>query len=153
MDNQQGIGTIVGLYLGEGHFSVSKFQRANGKWQFGVEIGFSNSDPALLNYVCDFLDSFPVGYHISQNANGCYQVKVQRHMDIIAVLDKIESHLFGKKKAEAALVRRFINGRYGKASGRNVNRVYTEADHEIVAERRLLRDSSETTRFTRMSIA
>src|SRR6266849_5833734 len=102
MDNQQAIGTVVSLYLGEGHFSVGRWKRANGQWQFSAEVGFSNSDPALLNYICDFLDRLFVGFHISQNANGCYQVKVQQYDHIITVLDAIEPHLFGKKQAEAA---------------------------------------------------
>jgi hypothetical protein len=153
MDNQQAIGTVVGLYLGEGHFSVSKWQRANGKWQFNAEIGFSNSDPALLDYICDFLDSFPVGYHISQNANGCYQVKVQNQGHLVQLLDVLEPHLFGKKKAEAALLRRYIKSRDPRRGGRgsrlpNADRTYTEEDHAIADERRLLRESSETKSMT-----
>ena len=158
MDNQQAIGTVVGLYLGEGHFSVGKWQRANGNWQFTCEVGFSNSDPALLNYICDFLDAFPVGYHISQNANGCYQVKVQNYDGILRVLDAVEPHLFGRKQAEAALLRRFILGRNKARGGRgsrlsNSDRSYTVEDHAIADEKRLLRESSETIRFTRKSIA
>lgn len=154
MDNQQAIGTIVGLYLGEGHFSVGRWKRANGQWQFSSEIGFSNSDPALLNYVCDFLDTIPAGFHISQNANGCYQVKVQNHEPIIRLLDILQPHLFGRKKEEAALLRRFVLGRLKAPGGRkskvsNSARAYTAEDHAIYDEKQLLRESSETTRFTR----
>jgi hypothetical protein len=164
MDNQQAIATDlalgikIGLYLGEGHFSVGKWKRANGQWQFTAEVGFSNSDPALLNHICDFLDAFPVGYHISQNANGCYQVKIQNFDGILQVLDVIEPHLFGNKKGEAGLLRRFIIGRNKARGGRgsklsNAERSYTSEDHAVVEEKRLLRESSETIRFTRKCLA
>lgn len=136
------IETVVGLYLGEGHFSISKHQRKNGKWQFGVEVGFSNSDPALIDYVCKWQDSIEVHHYIRQNAQGCYQIVVQHHEDVVRIIDILEPLLFGNKKAEAALVKRFVLGRIARSKGSNEERGYTQEDHDLVDEARLRKSST-----------
>jgi len=144
---QTDIQSVAAFYMSEGHFTVSKFERANGKWQFAAEIGFSNSDPALVDYICSWLESIDAHHYINQNASGCYQLKVQRYGDIIKVLDVIESLLFGNKKAEAALVRRFATRRLKMVEQNNAARTYTQEDHDIVeAKRQLKQESSETLR-------
>ncbi len=118
MDNPQATGEntmiptieiIAGLYMGEGHFSVSKYQTKNKKWPFKAEVGFSNSDPALIDAVCSWLVSVGVHHWIRQNSQGCYQLVVQHHDAINTVIEHLEPHLFGNKKAEAALVKRFCH--------------------------------------------
>lgn len=142
------IDTIVGLYLGEGHFSVSKYQRKNKSWQFSAEIGFSNSDAALIDYVCTWLESVGVHHYIRQNAQGCYQVVVQHYTDVLVLVETLEPLLFGNKKAEAALLRRFVLHRLRPKStgetklGNNQHNPYTEEDHRIVDEARLRKSST-----------
>jgi hypothetical protein len=157
MDNQQAIGKIAGLYLGEGHFSVAKWQRGSGKWQFQSEIGFSNNDPVLINFICDWLDNLEIRFHMSQNANGCWQVKVQRYDHLLKMLDILEPHLMGRKKAEAALVRRFATRRIELCGPRDQRKggktvPYDQEDHRIVDERLVLRESPETLSIPRFSL-
>src|SRR5208337_4550806 len=110
MGNQQAIGelmnieTIAGLYMGEGHFSVAKY-KTKTSWSFKAEVGFSNSDAALVDFVCTWQDSIGVHHYIRQNAQGCYQVVVQHLDDILKVIECLEPYLFGSKKPEAALVK------------------------------------------------
>jgi hypothetical protein len=141
---------MAGLYMGEGHFSVSKSQRKNKAWQFTAEIGFSNSDPALIDAVCSWLEALDIHHYIRQNSQGCYQLAVQHYADILKLVKALEPHLFGSKKAEAALVKRFIEHRTRpkevkeKKMGNNQFNPIDQTDHDIVAEKRNLRESSET---------
>ena len=145
MDNQQAIGKIAGLYLGEGHFVVSKYQRANGKWQFSAEIGFSNTDAELIHFVCDWLDAIGARFHMDQNSQGCWQVKVSRFESVLKMLDRMEPHLIGQKKAEAALLRRFVERRTALGNEKRgcLNPPYEEEDHAIVDAKRLLSASPQ----------
>jgi hypothetical protein len=136
------IETVVGLYLGEGHFSISKFQRKNSKWQFGVEVGFSNSDPSLIDYVCQWQESLGIHHYIRQNSQGCYQIVVQHHEDVLHIIDVLSPYMFGNKKAEAALVKRFVLGRIARSKGNNKERGYTQEDHDLVEEARLCKSST-----------
>lgn len=141
---------IAGLYLGEGHFSVSKLQNKNNKWQFTAEVGFSNSDPALIDTVCKWQESLGIHHHIRQNSQGCYQVIVHHYQDVIKIIEALEPHLFGNKKPEAALVKRFCLHRLRPKEvspvkmGNNQHNPITQEDHDLVEEKRKLRESSET---------
>lgn len=141
---------IAGLYMGEGHFSVSKWQRKNKAWQFTAEVGFSNSDPALIDAVCSWLESLDIHHYIRQNSQGCYQLIVQHHMDILKLIIILEPYIFGNKKPEAALVKRFVEHRMRpkevgvKKMGNNQHNPIDQIDHDIADEKRNLRESSET---------
>lgn len=143
------IEVISGLYLGEGHFSISKNQIGT-KWQFKAEVGFSNSDPALIDAVCEWQESLGIHHHIRQNSQGCYQIIVHHYADILKVIEILEPHLFGNKRPEAALVKRFILHRLrpkeevSAKMGNNQFNPITQKDHDFVDEKRRLRESSET---------
>ena len=155
MDNQQAIGItqriegllLGGLYSGEGHFSLWKAKRANGKWEIRSEIGFSNSDPALIWYVVKFMDDNGIRNHIRENSNGCFQVVVRRLEDMLKLLDRVEAFLLGNKIWEAALLRRFILNRMKYLKGGNEARSLKESDFNIVEEGERFRESSETKRL------
>lgn len=141
---------IAGLYLGEGHFSVSKRQRKNKSWEFTAEVGFSNTDPAFIDYVCSWQEFLGIHHHIRQNSQGCYQVVVHHLEDILKVILQLEPHLFGQKKSEAALVKRFVMHRLRpkelvrKKLGNNQFNPFTQEDHDICDEKLKLRESSTT---------
>ena len=143
------IEVIAGLYLGEGHFTITKNQKGN-TWQFRAEVGFSNSDPALVEVICEWQESLGIHHHIRQNSQGCYQVVVQQHADVLKIIETLEPHLFGNKKPEAALVKRFVIHRMRPKDpspvklGNNSYNPITQEDHDFVDERRKLRESSET---------
>lgn len=144
------IETISGLYMGEGHFSITRLKNKNDKFQFKAEVGFSNSDPALIDYVCSWLDSHGAHHYIRQSSNNCYQLVVQHYADILKVVVLLEPHIFGNKKAEMSLLKRFVLHRLRPKElpiiklGNNQHNPYTDEDHHIVDEKRILRESSET---------
>ena len=160
MDNQQAIGKIAGLYLGEGHFILSK-KKEKTNWKFHAEIGFSNTDPALIHFICDWLDGLGARYFMHQNSNGCWQIRVTRHVALLAMLNEMEPHLIGRKKHEAALVRRFVEHRIRlnsqklariKKLGNNQFSPYGEFEHALCDEKLALRESSETMSIPRISV-
>lgn len=152
MDNQQAIEIMLGgLYSGEGHFSLWKEARANGRWELRSEIGFSNSDPILIWYVIRIMDERGIRNFIRENSNGCFQVIVRRLDDMLKLLDLVEMNLLGRKVAEAALLRRFIVNRLKYQTGGNAARKCNESDFAIIAERELFRESSETKRLAEAS--
>jgi hypothetical protein len=158
MDNPQAIGEtmipnveiIAGLYLGEGHFSVWKEQKKNNKWQFSAEVGFSNTDPILVDAICEWQGSLGIHHHIRQNSQGCYQIIVHHYDEVLKMVEILEPYLFGKKKAEAALVKKFVLHRLRPKEvrpvklGNNGHNPYTQEDHDIADAKRNLRESSET---------
>jgi hypothetical protein len=135
---------LGGLYSGEGHFSLWRNPRKNGKFELRSEIGFSNSDPALIWYVVNIQDENGIRNHIRENSNGCFQVVVHHHEDMLKLLDLVEKNLIGRKIAEAAILRRFIVNRMKYTKGGNEARRYTEEDLAIVAEKERFGESSET---------
>src|ERR1700676_2252477 len=108
MDNQQATLRIVGLYLGEGHFILTKRLRKNGKWDINAEVGFTNSDAALIDLVCEFLEEHNIAHHIGKTKETCYQVRVCRHKDIKNLLDIFIPFMHGNKSAEARLLYRYV---------------------------------------------
>jgi hypothetical protein len=163
MDNQQATSRIAGLYLGEGHFSLAKTPRSTGKWNIKTEIGFSNTDPALVDLVCEFLDVNDVKHHIGMNNSTCYQVRVTRHEEIKKLLDILLPYLYGRKSAEAKLLYRFTTRALAKLSApvesgsgggqfagferRRKNMAFDAEDIAMADEKESLRESSETTRI------
>ena len=141
---------ITGLYLGEGHFTITKNKTKGDKWQFRAEVGFSNSDPALIDAVCEWQESLGIHHHIRQNSQGCYQLIVHHYGDILKIIETLEPHLCGNKKPEASLVKRFVLHRLrpkeklGKKLGNNQFNPITQEDHDLVEQKRILRESSET---------
>lgn len=163
LDNQQATSRIAGLYLGEGHFSLAKSSRANGKWNIKTEIGFSNQDPALVDLVCEFLDKCDVKHHIGMNNSTCYQVRVVRHEEIKKLLDILLPYLCGRKLAEAKLLYRFTvkaimklttpiesipgNGKFSGFDRRRIIMAFDEEDVAIADEKESLREPPETIRI------
>lgn len=163
LDNQQATSRIAGLYLGEGHFSLAKRLRNNGKWDISTEVGFSNQDPALVDLVCEFLEKHNIGHHIGMNNSTCYQVRVDKHENIKNLIDVLLPYLYGRKLAEAKLVYRFVTKAIAKrsipvesipGSGKlaglerwRKNLSFDETDLAIVSEKQSLKESSETIRI------
>jgi hypothetical protein len=140
---------ITGLYLGEGHFTITKNQKGK-MWQFRAEVGFSNTDPALIDAVCEWQESLGIHHHIRSNSQGCFQIIVHHYADILKAIEVLEPYLVGNKKAEASLVKRFVLHRLrpkeklGTKLGNNQFNPITQEDHNIVEEKQKLRESSET---------
>lgn len=163
LDNQQATSRIAGLYLGEGHFILSKNPRANGKWNIDTEIGFSNQDPALVDLVCSFLIEREIPHHIGMNNSTCYQVKVDKQEHIKNLLDILLPYLYGRKLAEARLLYRYVvraiekrnrpvesipgSGKYAGFERRRKNLAFDETDLALVSEKESLKESSETIRI------
>lgn len=148
MDNQQVTAMIAGLYMGEGHFTLRRQKHKSSGMTFHMDVGFSNQDPALIDFVCEYLSDHQIAHFIAMNNGTCYQVRVGRHSHIKALLDLIQPFMVGTKLAESRLLYRFIERRMQRHGG-NEARKYDAQDHEIADEKDLLRESSETTRSPR----
>ena len=162
LDNQQATSRVAGLYLGEGHFVLSKKPRQNGRWNIDAEIGFSNTDPDLVDLVCAFLDDRGVAHHVSMNNADCYQIRVMRHPEVKKLLEMLMPYLYGRKLAEARIVYRFVikavakmqkpvpsipgSGKYAGFQRRNANLQFDEQDVALADEKQALKESSETIR-------
>jgi hypothetical protein len=145
MDNQQATLVIAGLYLGEGHFTLMLNKNGRGKMQFHTEVGFTNQDPSMIDFVCGWLEENQIPHFIHGCTGSCYQLKVQRFEPIVRLINILEPYMLGKKLAEARILRRFVLRRMEKRGG-NKDRMYDETDHADFKERQSLRESPETTR-------
>jgi len=165
LDNQQATSRVAGLYLGEGHFILTKRPRSNGKWDIETQVGFTNTDPSLVDLVCSFLEKYGIGHHIGTTNPTCYQIRVNRHEEIKKVLDVLLPYLYGRKLAEARILYRYvvksidkrnkpierIKGS-GKLSGLKKwreQRSFDEEDLAMCDAKSSLKESSETIRVPR----
>jgi hypothetical protein len=147
MDNQQATLVIAGLYLGEGHFTLMRNKNGRGNMQYHTEVGFTNQDPAFIDYVCSWLETNEIPHFIHGCTGSCYQIKVQRFAPVVRLINLLEPYLIGRKLSEARILRRFVLRRMPKAyMGNNESRKYDETDYADFAERQSLRESSETIR-------
>ncbi len=150
MVNQQATGIVAGLYMGEGHFILYRQDRNNGKFEIHAEAGFSNTDPALIDMVCGWLEAHDIAHAIIQVSNS-HTLRVSRHSQMIKLIDILEPYMFGQKLHEARLVRRYAAKRIllgsgkGSHSGNNA-RKYDDGDLMLCAEKLRLKESSEATR-------
>jgi len=146
MDNQQTTAAIIaGLYMGEGHFTLRRQRHAGSGETMHIDVGFSNTDPALVDFVCKWLDENQISHFIAMNNSTCYQVKVGRHTHVLCLLDLIQPFMIGTKLAEIHLLRTFIQRRLLRRGGNEARR-YDEIDRQIAEEKDQLRELSETKR-------
>jgi hypothetical protein len=156
MDNQQAIEIVAGLFLGEGHFTLGK--TVNGKnIILTPDVGFTNSDPALIHYICDWLDSLELHFHMHMNhpksyrAGNCWTIQIRRLECAKKILNVLLPHLFGQKLHQAALVLRFVNSRLSYKK-RN-HEPYSDEERSLYEQRVALRESSETMSIPRVAKA
>lgn len=151
MDNKQATAIVAGLFMGEAHFSLRRDSTKPGKPQISTEIGFTNQDPSLIDYVCAWLDTHGIAHFIHMVTGNCYAIRVGRHGGIKKCIDLLEPFLMGKKLAEARILRRFVMRRLerGILNRPTDERRYDDADYAMVGEKLAMRESSETTRFPR----
>jgi hypothetical protein len=143
MDNQQVTLIIAGLYLGEGHFTLSRYERAKGKWQYNCEVGFTNQDPTFIEFVAKWFDEQKIAHFISMSTNDAYQIKVTRYEEINRLINILTPYLIGLKLANAQLLQRFVKRRMSNGKAQVP---YDSTDSQIFEEKAKLKGSSETTR-------
>ncbi len=146
MSNQQTTAAIIaGLYMGEGHFILRRQRHGTSGDTMHVDVGFSNTDPALIDFVCEWLNENQIAHFIALNNSTCYQVRIGRHTHVLCLLDLIQPFMIGTKLAEIKLLRSFIQRRFLRRGG-NEARKYDEGDYAIGEEKDRLRELSETKR-------
>lgn len=152
IDNQQAIGVIAGLYMGEGHFTITK---THGEATLTPHVGFTNADPGLIHLVCDWLDSNGIAFFMHTNSTNrigkagiCWTIETKRIHMVKKILDLLYPYLCGNKKHQAAIVLRFVNSRL---SHQHMNHTpYTDEEKNLYNERVKLRQSSETMSIPRV---
>lgn len=118
MDNPQGnfeVAWLAGIWDGEGSIGV---KQTTGRSSFSPRVSMVNTNPAILNRVCDILDGAGIGYHMNEKGEGgfpgsrkqCWTIQVGTMSGAFKFLSLIGDHLVGKKE-QALLLRRFLDSR------------------------------------------
>lgn len=148
MDNKQAtsqtdLAYLAGIIDGEGWIGLQK--RLNKRWWTYLPcIRVTNTDPNIIQRVCEIWDGLGVSGHIYEteqgpsvsNGKNVMYIQIQKQSVLRTVLEAIIPYLVGKK-ARAIMLLRFLN--------KQVDR--DEAYEAIrLANRKGVRESSETTR-------
>lgn len=152
MDNQQETLTayIAGLMDGEGCFVLYRIQHRR-RYQYRGYIGFTNTDPPVVQRVIDYCVLHEIRYHVNTDirAHGhkiCYNLYITAQEDRIRFTELLLPWLTGQKAAEATLLRDFL-------VERRLHRPTRSTPDSLVAisiyeQYKKLKGPSETTRGT-----
>lgn len=151
MDNEQAIVQVAMLYVGEGHFTLrAALDKRSNRRSFKTEVGFTNSEPILLDFVCTWLRKNDIRHSMRQCTGckrPCFQIHVQKFGEIVRLINLIEPWMLGEKKAQARILRAFCLKRLEKKNkGANCQRHYDASDEHFLTEKQSIRESSEATR-------
>lgn len=118
MDNPQGnfdVAWLAGTWDGEGSIAV---KQGTGRSSFSPRVSMVNTNPAILNKVCEILDEAGIGYHMSEKGTGgfpgstkqCWSIVIGTMAGAFKFLSLVGDFLVGKKE-QAILLRRFLDSR------------------------------------------
>lgn len=129
MDNPQGnfeVAWLAGIWDGEGSIAV---KQGTGRNTFSPRVSMVNTNPAILNRVCEILDGAEIGYHMNERGPGgfpgssrqCWIIQIGTMSGAAKFLSLVGEHLVGKRE-QALLLKRFLDSRLSKMADGNVQK-------------------------------
>jgi intein/homing endonuclease len=124
---------LAGFLEGDGSFTLSKWNRKNGKFIISPKVSCTNTDHTLIEEIHKVLKQFKIGHYISSKntINGTAKtINIKGFKRVAKFLPIIIPYLRGKKKIQAQLMLIWIFSR--KLTGNN--NTYTENELKIYEE-------------------
>lgn len=137
MDNQQELKSnykeawLAGMFNGDGCFSLT-FRQRKGILKCDLSLTITQTDPSIIEEVSNILNkqlninpSIQTYVPTGAGKKEKYNLRINKMSQILSVIDLILPHMIGNKRAQASLMKRYIERRiiYADPSLRRQNKI------------------------------